>query len=57
MCDISMFREKNWLSHDIFLLIFEGHLRDSIADFSVQLHLPQAALEFRAGNFMAAHDS
>lgn len=52
MFDIAKFTEKNWLSHDMFLLLCGGHWWDRIADFSVQLHLPQAALKSRTCNFI-----
>jgi hypothetical protein len=33
MCDMSVFREKNALSHAIFLLLFESNLEKVLYDF------------------------
>jgi hypothetical protein len=42
-CDILVFRGKNRLSSDIFLL-FEGHLKEIIMGFYVQVHLLLSSL-------------
>jgi hypothetical protein len=43
-----MFRGKNELSHEVFLLLFEAHLRKVSQGFQCNRNCPQAALAFIA---------
>jgi hypothetical protein len=47
-----MFTGMNGLTHEIFLLLFEGHLWEILWDSLCNCSYPKAALAFQAGIFM-----